>query len=404
MSFAKQHLEVLRKEMLGHLRQARDIAEAADNAGRNLNGEERALIDHHTTRAKQLQPQIDKFKAQYENELALREQLVELSENIGLGAKGASAPTGRLTRGKAWGKAVVDACSDGIRFKGITPSGAVVVAVPAPQVAETGRPLPGIRNLLPSENTDGRFSYFRQVTRVNAATVVPAGSRKPTSTFETVLIEDRARTIAHLTEPINRADLMDAPLLEQWVSSELLYGLERALEYEVVQGSGTGEHFSGLNTLSGIQTQAFATNLITTTRRAVTKLETSGYQGTGWIMSPASWEAIELAATSTGSLLVTEAGQQAPIESSTRTLWGSRVVTSVACPANTAFYADFTTMALMLTESARIDWSEALYSADRFGPGDGGTLFEANQLVARCELRAGLKITRPDAVVKVALA
>ncbi|MEV6931744.1 phage major capsid protein [Dactylosporangium sp. NPDC051485] len=402
---AKGLADLVRQEIIAHLKAAREVAAAVEAAGRDFTTEERATVEHHTTQAKALQPKLDQhLKAAAEAD-ALQQQLADLTGGIGLlPNSGLATPDGGSSRGKTWGRAVVAACSDGIRFKGITPSGSVVVAVPAPAVAPAGRPVPSLRNLLPSEDGQGRFSYFRQITRTNNATVVAPGAKKPTSIYETVLIDDRARVVAHLTEPIPRQDLMDAPLLEQWVSSELLYGLEVALEAEILTGNGTGEHLTGLNNISGVQVQTFATNVITTTRKAVTRLENYGYHGTGWIMSPSSWEAVELAATSTGSLLVTEAGQQAPIESSTRRLWGAPVVTSVACPANTAFYADFSTMALMLTEQARIDWSEALYSPDRFGTGDGGTLFEANQIVGRCEMRAGLKVTRPDAIVKVALA
>lgn len=50
-----------------------------------------------------------------------------------------------------------------------------------------------------------------------------------------------------------------------------------------------------------------------------------------------------------------------------------------------------------------MDWSEALYSADKFGTGVGGTLFEANEQVFRAEMRAGFEVKRPAGVVEVDL-
>jgi hypothetical protein len=80
------------------------------------------------------------------------------------------------------------------------------------------------------------------------------------------------------------------------------------------------------------------------------------------------------------------------------------VITSVACPAGVGWYADFEgSTKLFGREEAVIDWSEALYSADRFGSGQGGTLFEANQVVWRCEGRFGLGVLRPTGIVKVDL-
>ena len=57
----------------------------------------------------------------------------------------------------------------------------------------------------------------------------------------------------------------------------------------------------------------------------------------------------------------------------------------------------------MLREDARVDWSEALYSADGFGVGDGGTLFQANQLVFRVETRISFEISRPATFARIDL-
>jgi HK97 family phage major capsid protein len=171
-----------------------------------------------------------------------------------------------------------------------------------------------------------------------------------------------------------------------------------------LNGDGTGEEFEGLDSTSGVLTVAYATNLITTTRKAVTKLEQQGSTGTGWCLNPADWEAIELAATSIGSLLMAEAGQRTPVKTAGRRLWGSPVATSVACPAGVGWYADWeVSTKLFVRDEAVIDWSEALYSPDRFGEGDGGTLFEANQIVVRAEGRFGFGVLRPSGIVKVDL-
>lgn len=57
-----------------------------------------------------------------------------------------------------------------------------------------------------------------------------------------------------------------------------------------------------------------------------------------------------------------------------------------------------------MRQEAVPDWSEHLYSPDQFGPGEGGTLFEGNMIVFRCELRAGWAVKRPAGIVDLTVA
>ena len=59
--------------------------------------------------------------------------------------------------------------------------------------------------------------------------------------------------------------------------------------------------------------------------------------------------------------------------------------------------------AALAREDAQIAWSDALYSANRFGVGVGGTLFEGNLVAMRAEMRAGSGVLRPSGVVKIDL-
>lgn len=400
--------ENIRTAILTELKSARGITDAATAADRDLTDAERAKAEAHVRTAQMLK-QRDADAAD------IRRQLGELSDDIGLspdgetgfgGGRGYTPPSmkGR-DGGRAWAKAVVAANSDNLRYKGgITPAGSVLVTIPAPAVVPMGQPVTTLRTVIPAEPTAGRFSYHRQVQRMNRAAPVPAGARKPTSDFGTEFVEDRVRVIAHLSQPQSRQDFADSAALGEFVASEMFYGLERALEDEMLNGDGTGEHLTGLAHTPGVQAVAYATNLITTTRKAVTALETHGHHGTAWVLSPQDWEAVELSASSNGSLLVTEAGQAAPIESAARRLWGRPVVASPACPVGTGWFADFTSTRLFVREEAVLDWSENVYRPDQFGPGDGGSLFEANQIMFRAEGRFGFAVMRPQAVVKIDLA
>lgn len=164
----------------------------------------------------------------------------------------------------------------------------------------------------------------------------------------------------------------------------------------------SGENFTGLLNTSGTQVQAWATDLLTTTRQAITKLETRNLAASGWILHPADWERIELTVNASGYAL--GAGAAVPVDRAARRLWGVPVALSTSAVVGTGWVADFAgSTELKLREEAVIDWSENLYSPDQFGAGQGGSLSHANQIVFRCELRAGLDVTRPIGLVKTTL-
>jgi hypothetical protein len=74
--------------------------------------------------------------------------------------------------------------------------------------------------------------------------------------------------VAHLSEAIPRYWLLDQVSLETFIESELEYGLRLAVEAKLL---------ADINGTSGIQTQAYATSVLTVLRKSITKLEAAGY-------------------------------------------------------------------------------------------------------------------------------
>lgn len=171
--------------------------------------------------------------------------------------------------------------------------------------------------------------------------MVAPGAKKPTSIFSLERVENRARVLAHLSEPIARQDLSDASLLEQFIDTELRLGLETALENQLINGDGTGENFTGLSNVSGAQVQAWVTDMFTTTRKAITKLEVLSLNGTGWVLHPNDWETIELLANNEGAYYLSGGRQVLPVDRAARRLWSVPVALSATCPAGTGFLVDF---------------------------------------------------------------
>ena len=134
---------------------------------------------------------------------------------------------------------------------------------------------------------------MRQTTRTNNAAVVADGAVKPTSVLSVTRVEQSLQVVAHLSEGVRRFWLLDSTALEEFVDAELRYGLGVALEAKIL---------SDINGTSGIQAQAYATSVLATVRKGITKLETAGYSPDAIVLHPSDFEGIELALASTSAI------------------------------------------------------------------------------------------------------
>ena len=247
----------------------------------------------------------------------------------------------------------------------------------------------------PLSGTD-QYSYLRESVRTNAAAPVvvegTAIATKPTSTYSVVREDGTVRTIAHLSQPIPRHTLADAALLQGYLEGSLREGVQLALEDQVVGGLGTGVDLLGFAEDPARNTSVvWSSDLLTTSRKALTELEAVNIRGGVYVFSPLTWETLELLAEADGALLL-----GGPVDRPARRLWGKSVVVSAAVADDVAFLVDFdgSTM-LWERESVRVDWSENVYDATA-----EATDFERNLIRFRAEGRYGFAVLRGDGVVE----
>ncbi len=232
------------------------------------------------------------------------------------------------------------------------------------------------------QHTIPEFSYLRQTTRQNNAAVVAAGALKPTNVYTVTKIEDSLEVIAHLSEGIPRHWLIDNASLEASLRNELEYGLRAAIQAKVL---------TDINGTSGIQTQAYATNLLATLRKGITKLEQAGYVARArFVLTPADWEGVELALSSVAAV----EHLSLPYDPTTRRLFGVPVTTSNTQAAGVGHVLATDAVALD-TDTRGVDaqLSENA-TADSFG---------RNLVFARCETRAATNVYSPLGVVSLDL-
>lgn len=399
-----KNVEQLRDELLETVKKAQEIAAKAEKEGRDFTADEASEVDELLKAGKSLRADLEHAKASE----TMRNALAELGEGIapggGDGAKMDVHPRVKASGGSDWGDTVAKAVSGPHGYKGVLANGTVAVNVPLnPEPVRMDVPVLTLRQLMPNvQNSTGRFSYLRQTTRTNNAAVVAQGALKPTSVYTLSRVDDRVRTIAHLSEPIAKQDLDDIGMLRQFIDQEMRLGLDLALEDEILNGDGTGEHMTGIANVSGSQSQAFSSNLLTTTRKAVTKLERYGYlAGAAFVMTPEDWEAIELLADNEARFYY--GGPQNIVNQGARRLWGAPVVVTDAATTGTAYLADFRQMRLQVRQDGVLDWSENVYDPNALGAGSGASDFQRNMLRFRFEGRFGLEILRPSSIVEIDL-
>lgn len=284
--------------------------------------------------------------------------------------------------------------------KELTPSGSVTVPsltggiVP---IEDRPRRLLDVIPRLQLQGTD-QFSYLRETVRTHAAAAVAPGGRKPTSTYSVERVDDRARVIAHLTEPIPRQTLADAELLTTYVDQSLRVGVQLEVDDQVLNGDGVGENLTGLANTSGVQVVAFDTDILTTSRRALTALEDEEIVGGVYVLSSAMWETLELSFDANQNYYL-----GGPVDRAARRLWGQPAIVTSALTGTDAFLVDFQgSTRLWEREAVRVDWSENVYDPDALGAGVGASDFERNLLRFRGEGRFGFGVTRPAGVVRFA--
>lgn len=241
------------------------------------------------------------------------------------------------------------------------------------------------------------FEYFRQSVRTNNAAAVADNAVKPTSVFTIDPVEDRARVIAHLSEPVPIRLFADHPQLERWLTTEMAEGVLDRVESQAVSGSGSGENITGLLATAGTTAVPYATDLPTTLRSAVTLLQLAGVTPNGWVLHPNDAQKIDLLRYQTGGETAVNAGflldgyQEGVAGSGNVFGPATPRVVSASVPEGTAVLGDWDQLCLYVREGVRIDVDA------------GGVLFTKNQAILRAETRVGVGVLRPASFAVVDL-
>lgn len=408
------------------LLKAREVAADAEKAGRDFTADERQQINGWLTEAKSLREKIKQAEGDAELLKTIADLGVDMPDG---GVQAGPVVTGGAGKGKSIGEQFLAApeyqgwlkqiAPDGripdsmkglrsptIGYKDLltgasdTSAGALVYSDQTSIIVPYGRRPLTLMDIITVGTTDSDTVEYVRVTAEtnNAAPVAEAtatgGSSgvKPESAMTLERVTEPVKTLAHWIPATKRA-LSDAGQLRTLIDNFLRNGLMEEFEDQAITGSGSGENFTGLDTVSGTQDQAWDTNILVTTRKARTKVRTVGRATpTAYLLHPTDWETIQLTRDESGGagtggfLFGGPAGLQAP------TLWGLPVVECEAVPQGYGWVGDFRQMVYWSRSQASVQVSDS-----------HSDFFIRNLVAILAEQRAALGILKPNAFVEMDL-
>lgn len=428
------------KERMGAaLKIARDISELADREGRELTGEENekataALVDYKAAKKDfertQSTAELKSALADIGLDLGLepapaREQPGAFKQPSKLKTIGQmfaesaeyKSMMGQFSDGRINEKSRVQSAPMGLKSLitgGSATSGGAFVNPDVTDIIEMmGRRPLTIRDLISVRQTESdSVEFVQQTTQFTSAAPVPeattaagpssaeaagplvpapGGGYKPEGSTTFQKVTATVKTIAEWVPATKRA-LADASQLRGLIDDELRGDLAEEEEDQILNGDGTGENLTGILSTSGIQTQAFATDMLTTIRRSKTKVRTVGRTpANGILMNPEDVETLDLSKPTSGNGQFYGPGPFA--NSPIPTVWGLPIVESEAIAAKTALVGNFSKAVLWDREQASITATDS--HAD---------FFIRNLVAILGEERVAFGVTRPKAFVKATIA
>ncbi|MEX0687698.1 MAG: phage major capsid protein [Pirellulales bacterium] len=418
-------ITLLKERAEAHSKTAREIAQKAADEGREMTDDERHTYNGSMTI---LTETLDGIKAVKADEQIIA-QAKDFADSVGVApdkdikarirSLGLSVvdstefksmlnsfPEGRIP---AQGRVQTAPIAVKALFTGAssTSAGAFVVNERTDIVELLGRKPLTIRNLVSNRRTlSDAVEFVQETSHTNAAAVVPEatssagptvvsgalvfnanGGYKPEGSWAFAVVTTNVKTIAEWV-PVTKRALADVAQLEGLINDQLSDDVAEAEEGQILNGDGSGENLTGINATSGIQTQAFSTDLFETVRKGVTKLRTVGrVNPTALVLNPADAEAIDL--TKDDQSRYYYGGPQAIGQ---RTLWGVPVVESETQAAGTGLMGDFSKAVLWDREQTTVTMTDS--HAD---------FFVRNLVAILAEERLAFGVTRPTAFVSLDL-
>ena len=234
------------------------------------------------------------------------------------------------------------------------------------------------------------IEYVQMTGRNLNAAGVAEGDTKPQSDLKLALVTESAKVIAH-TMKASRQILDDADMLATTIDGQLRYGANYTLENQILNGDGTGQNLSGLNSNAtalalpaGADAPAGEYIAIENLRVAMLQAVLANFPATGHILNPIDWYNIETAKDGDNRYIVGNPGTSAIPR-----LWGLPVAVSQFQAVGTFLTGAFRMAAQYFTR-----WETRVEVAT-----ENEDDFVKNMVTMLCENRGALAVYQPSALI-----
>ncbi|AXH44389.1 major capsid protein [Arthrobacter phage MargaretKali] len=434
-------LKMLQDAARAAVKTATDIAAKADAEARSLTESERTEYNEAMAKGRDLLEQIKTAKQDAEILEGAKALAAEIGGPAAEDVDAQKGAAGALQRVKNLGLDIVNSqqfkaamapyagresgvperakfSTDPISVKSLfiggsaTSAGAFVTPEQTGIIEMLGRRPLTIRDVISVRRTGSdTVEYVRQTSHTNAAATVAeatssasptapgtagalvlptGGGYKPEGAWAFERETATVKTIAEWVPATKRA-LADAAQLEGLINDELRADIAETEENQILTGNGTGENLTGILSTSGIQSQAFDTDIFVSTRKALTKAQTIGRVVPNAIaLNPVDVETVDLARENGDAGKFYSGG---PFAMGPRTLWGKPILETEGVPAGTALVGDFSKAVLWDREQTTVSITDS--HAD---------FFIRNLVAILAEERVAFAVTRPTAFVSTDVA
>jgi len=245
-----------------------------------------------------------------------------------------------------------------------------------------------VLDILPMGTTgQEQIVYMEETTRTHAAVEKAEGAAFAESTF---VLTEKSSNVRKITDsiPVTDEQLEDVAQAESYLNSRVVFGLRQRLDNQILAGNGTPPNLQGLDTLTGILTQAKGADPIADAfYKAMRQIRVTGRAiPTHALFHPTNWESVRLLRTADGLYIWGN-----PSEAGPERIFGLPVVQQDIIAAGTGYVGSFQPQWVSLFERRGVDVQV----------GFSGTQFVEGKRTIRADMRMALVWFRPAAFCKV---
>ena len=266
--------------------------------------------------------------------------------------------------------------------------GAVVAPDRRPGIIGPGTETLSVRSLIaPGQTTSNVVDYVKESGFTNNAKPVAEGDKKPESVLTFSEESANVRTIAHYI-PVSKQILSDAPSLQSYIDSRMLYGLAEKEEYQLINGDGTGVNLNGLikqATAYNTDMNKAGDTMLDQLANAILQVRLAHFPANGIYMNPYDVNGMRLVKDTTGRYIFAD-----PASGALPMPWGMKIVETLEVPQGSFLVGAFNLASQIFDrESATVDISE-----------HNENNFVTNKVTIRVEERLAFAVYRPEAIIK----